>query len=225
MVRHNRGDHLYKWLKEAEQSKAYPLMQAIQQAERVRNRRLCIEIDDQSVLTSRGFRFSSYMTRSPIIFLCGPDPTVMKITKRRIRKYINPYVRHEETERDIQVVLELPDVNRRLLYMGVDEWPMHRKVLWGTMTVATLGAAAVLSMAHYYAHEEDYALKAESRALIAFGVSENGNANSNGFGNGVWHYRFDGDALFGWHGAQQILRASAAGAGVLPTRCRRSDLA
>ncbi len=157
MVEHNRGDHLYKWLKEAEQGKACPLMQAIRQAEEIRNRRLCIQIDDQLALTSRGFRFLADMTRSPIVFFFGPDPTVMKMTKRRVRKYIDPYVRHEKVEQDIQAVLELPDVNWHLLYMGVDEWPMHRKVLWGTLTVATLGAATFFSMAHYYTHEKDYA--------------------------------------------------------------------
>lgn len=121
-----------RWLREIENEDAAPVMRAIAKAEKIVGRRLVISIDAELMLCSRGFRVAPTCLEFPDEgFL---DFTTFKIRKRSLKWQGGLVSEGEGLRNRIKAALKKPDIEKWLLYQGLDEWPLVAKIcLYGAM--------------------------------------------------------------------------------------------
>ena len=160
MVKLNQNGHLFELLKQAEAKggAACAVMGSIREAENLCGRRLCLRINAALLLTSQGFRLvSKFAPVVPQLFF--KTGNVQKISSQRIKKYLDPRYRQQDVLRDVTSLLVCSDLTHRLLYMGVDEWPLYGRVLFCLTAAATGTMSSILYAGpHYLRRRNDYEL-------------------------------------------------------------------
>jgi hypothetical protein len=123
------------WLREVEAKEAVPLMRAIAKAEKVAGHRLVLKIDNELVLCSRGFRIATPYPYAPPALI--PDFTTYRLRCSALELGRNLVSEGKSVKERIKRSLKAPDIEKRLLYQGLDEWPAVGKICWYGALVGT----------------------------------------------------------------------------------------
>lgn len=117
-----------RWLRVVEAEEAAPFMRAIAKAEKVAGHRLVLKIDRELVLCSRGFRIATPNTDDPPALI--PDFTTYRLRRSALELGLRLVREGESVKERVKQSLKDPDIEKRLLYQGLDEWPTIGKICW-----------------------------------------------------------------------------------------------
>ena len=121
-----KAEQLTKWLHKVEATEAVPIMRAIGKAEKISGHRLMLRVNGSFGLSSRGFRKIWPILITPNLL---PNYTAERLKNGRGWSGCTDI---SQTRQQVRELIKQPDLEKKLVYLGVDEWPTIGKIcFWG----------------------------------------------------------------------------------------------